>query len=135
MGFLKGYFNPNSIETKGQTRKKSEERKTKNKFIFFPSVQKISITINNNDLSKEKDNKLNTENSDEKRQFSTIDNIEMVNIKFNSNKTEKEKEKEKEKKGFGTDKGIPRISKNHFPFINIQNRLIHEGYDLSLIHI
>ena len=133
LGFLKGYFNPNSIESKGQTRKKSEERKTKNKFIFFPSVQKISITINNNDLSNNKDNKLNTENSDEKRQFRTIDNIEMMNIKFNSNKTEKEKEKEKEKKGFGTDKRIPHISKNHFPFINIQNRLIQEGYDISRI--
>ena len=135
LGFLKGYFNPNTIETKGQTRKKSEERKTKNKFIFFPSVQKISITINNNDLSNKKDNKLNTENSDEKRQFNTIDNIEMMNIKFNSDKTEREKEKEKEnvKKGFGTDKGIPHISKNHFPFINIQNRLIHEGYDISKI--
>lgn len=43
------------------------------------------------------------------------------------------REKKKNKKGFGTDKSIPHISKNHFPFINIQNRLIHEGYDISKI--
>ena len=133
LGFLKGYFNPNSIDIKGQTRKKSEESKTKNKFIFFPSVQKISITINNNDASNKKNEILNTESSTEKRRFSTIDNFEMVNMKLNSNKNEREKEKEKQKKGFGTDKGIPHISKNHFPFINIQNRLIHEGYDISKI--
>ena len=133
LGFLKGYFNPNSLDIKGQTRKKSEESKTKNKFIFFPSVQKISITINNNDASNKKNEILNTESSTEKRRFSTIDNFEMVNMKLNSNKNEREKEKEKQKKGFGTDKGIPHISKNHFPFINIQNRLIHEGYDISKI--
>ena len=133
LGFLKGYFNPNSIDIKGQTRKKSEESKTKNKFIFFPSVQKISITINNNDASNKKNEILNTESSTEKRRFSTIDNFEMVNMKLNSNKNEREKEKEKQKKGFGTDKSIPHISKNHFPFINIQNRLIHEGYDISKI--
>ena len=32
-----------------------------------------------------------------------------------------------------TVKSIPHISKNHFPFISIQNRLIQEGYDISRI--
>ena len=108
------------------------DKKSK-RYSLFPSVQKISITINNNDASNKKNEILNTESSTEKRRFSTIDNFEMVNMKLNSNKNEREKEKEKQKKGFGTDKSIPHISKNHFPFINIQNRLIHEGYDISKI--
>ena len=51
LSFLKGYFNPNSTDIKKLLRKKSHEKNPKNKFIFFPSVQKISITINNNESS------------------------------------------------------------------------------------
>ena len=127
LAFLKGYFNPNSIDMKKQERKKSHERKEKNKFIFFPSVQKISITINNNERSNKIIKRLNTESSKEKRRFTTVDEISVKNLKFDSNK------KKYNKKQSITDKSIPHISKNHFPFANIQNRLIQEGYDISKI--
>ena len=32
-----------------------------------------------------------------------------------------------------TEKTIPHISRNHFPFINIQNKLIQDGYDIAKI--
>ena len=127
LAFLKGYFNPNSADIKTQIRKKSEEKNTKNKFIFFPSVQKISITINNNDMSNENNKRLNIESPKGKRRYSAMGNFQIGNININSSA------KEKDSKGYGTDKGIPHISKNHFPFIHIQNKLIHEGYDISKI--
>ena len=111
-----GYFNSNSSEIKSQQRKKSDEKTSKNKFIFYPSVQKVSISINNK--------RQKTQNLNGKRRFSTINNYPILDINdSNQNKN----------KTFGTDKTIPHISKIHFPFNNIQNRLIHEGYDISKI--
>ena len=71
---------------KKQQRKKSHERKEKNKFIFFPSVQKISITINNNESSNKIIKRLNTVSSKEKRRFTTVDEINVINSKLGSNK-------------------------------------------------
>ena len=130
--FLKGYFNPNISET----RKKSHDKKSKNKFIFFPSVQKISITINNNNNSNKLNNnkRLNTEGSREKRKKTKIS----MNRRLTANPIKLEElqfklKKNVIKKPSVTVKSIPHISKNHFPFISIQNRLIQEGYDISRI--
>ena len=55
--FLKGYFKSKVSDIKNEIRKKSHDKKPKsNKFIFFPSVQKISITINNNNERQTKHN-------------------------------------------------------------------------------
>ena len=48
LSYLKGYFKPNSTDIKKQIRKKSDEVKIKAKITPFPSIQKISITINKN---------------------------------------------------------------------------------------
>ena len=125
--FLKGYFNKDNSSNIGKKeRQKSHEKRTKNKFIFFPSVQKISITINNNDLSCKTNKSLLTENQKEQNRFNNINDFEMTDISSTT-------KIEKKLRAFGTDKSIPHISKNHFPFMNIQNRLVHEGYDIVKI--
>ena len=130
LAYLKGYFKQNSTDIKTEQKKeKSAEKRTKNKFIFFPSVQKISITINNNDLSNRKTKRFNTNNSKDNRRLNIINDFEIPNLNLDADK----KEKEKGDKGYGTDKLIPHISKSHFPFVNIQKRLIKEGYDISEI--
>ena len=136
--FLKGYFKAKAADINKEIRKKSLDKKSKNKFIFFPSVQKISITINNNDLSKKnnyslsndliKENKYQINPYNKQRRYSSNN---MVNIYFNG--LNKEKELDNKKKIYGTDKRIPHIKKDQYPFINIQNRLIHDGYDISKI--
>ena len=128
LSFLKGYFNPNSIDIKKELRKKSHEKKPKNKFIFFPSVQKISITINNNKSSSNKIIKrLKTDSSKEKKKFITFEENNIINLNLESNN------KPRDIRQSITDKKIPHISKNYFPFINIQNKLIQDGYDIAKI--
>ena len=125
LSFLKGYFNRNSIDIKKQSREKSQEKNTKNKFIFFPSVQKISITINNNESSNKIIKRLKTESSKEKNYFTTFE--ENINLNLVRNK------KALDIRQSITEKKIPHISKNYFPFINIQNKLIQDGYDIAKI--
>ena len=120
LSYLKGYFKPNSTDIKKQIRKKSDEVKIKAKITPFPSIQKISITINKNG---------NIGSSKVKKRFSTIENVDLININHNLNK----KEKRKNLSAFRTDKGIPHLSKMHFPFMIIQNRIIQEGFDVSKI--
>ena len=127
LSFLKGYFNPNSIDIKKQLRKKSHEKKPKNKFIFFPSVQKISITINNNESSNKIIKGLNTESFKDERKLSTDEENSAMKVNLDFTK------KTIDIKPSITDKVIPHISKNYFPFINIQNKLIQEGYDIAKI--
>ena len=125
LSFLKGYFNRNSIDIKKQSREKSQEKNTKNKFIFFPSVQKISITINNNESSNKIIKRLKTESSKEKNYFTNFE--ENINLNLVRNK------KALDIRQSITEKKIPHISKNYFPFINIQNKLIQDGYDIAKI--
>jgi hypothetical protein len=120
LDFLKGYFNPNSIDINKKIRKKSDEVRTKYNYTSFPSVQQISITINKNG---------SIGSTKVKKRFSTIENVDIMNFNHNSNK----KGKEKKFSTFRTDKGIPHLSKIYFPFMNIQNRLIQEGLDVSKI--
>ena len=134
--FLKGYFNPNLSELNEKSRKKSHDKKPKNKFIFFPSVQKISITINNNNNSNKLNKRLNTEGSKEKR-FNPKKSPNRRLTEINTTNTDESNSrlinKNYVKKSSVTVKSIPHISKNHFPFVSIQNRLIKEGYDISRI--
>ena len=138
--FLKGYFKSKVSDIKNEIRKKSHDKIPKsNKFIFFPSVQKISITINNNnerqtkhnnnlsnDLTREK--KFLVKLNDNKRRNS---HINASNILFNG--VNNNKELYNIKKSFRTDKAIPHLIKDQYPFISIQNRLNQEGYDASKI--
>ena len=127
LSFLKGYFNPNSTDIKKLLRKKSHEKNPKNKFIFFPSVQKISITINNNESSNKIIKRLKTDSSKEKKYFTAIEENNKINLNLEKNK------KPNDVRQSITEKTIPHISKNHFPFINIQNKLIQDGYDIAKI--
>ena len=136
--FLKGYFKTKATDIKNEIRKKSHDKKAKNKFIFFPSVQKISITINNNDISNKnnnslsndliKDNKFGIKPINRQRRNSSNN---MVNIFFSG--INRDKDPFNIRKSFGTDKSIPHIIKDQYPFINIHNRLKHDGYDISKI--
>ena len=127
LSFLKGYFNPNSTNIKKLLKKKSHEKNPKNKFIFFPSVQKISITINNNESSNKIIKRLKTDSSKEKKYFTAIEENNKINLNLEKNK------KPNDVRQSITEKTIPHISKNHFPFINIQNKLIQDGYDIAKI--
>ena len=127
LSFLKGYFNPNSTDIKKLLRKKSHEKNPKNKFIFFPSVQKISITINNNESSNKIIKRLKTDSSKEKKYFTAIEENNKINLNLEKNK------KPNDVRQSITEKTIPHISRNHFPFINIQNKLIQDGYDIAKI--
>ena len=127
LSFLKGYFNPNSTDIKKLLRKKSHEKNPKNKFIFFPSVQKISITINNNESSNKIIKRLKTDSSKEKKYFTAIEENNKINLNLEKNK------KPNDVRQSITEKTIPHISKNHFPFITIQNKLIQDGYDIAKI--
>ena len=127
---LKGYFNPNSLDI-NQRRKQSHDKNTKNKALFFPPVRKISININKNNKIPNKTNntkkRINTEESKIKRRFSSFNTFNVLKSNLNSN------EKKPRIKTSATDKSIPHISKNHFPFLNIQNKLTQEGYDIAKI--
>lgn len=127
---MKGYFNPNSLDI-NQRRKQSHDKNTKNKALFFPPVRKISININKNNKIPNKTNntkkRINTEESKIKRRFSSFNTFNVLKFNLNSN------EKKPRIKTSATDKSIPHISKNHFPFLNIQNKLTQEGYDIAKI--
>ena len=110
----------------------------KNKNIF-PSVQKISITINNDNRSIK-----NLKNSTKRKSPKNYNSINSVNISLTnsivcpnnnnlsnyrrkSNKTIEEYEKIASKSK--SKKNIPHIKE--CPYIKIQNKLMHEGYDIS----
>ena len=105
------------------------DKKSKNRYSLFPSVQKISITINNNDSNNTTDNIKENTDSDKKdlsykRRNTSINalNISLTNSIVCGNNHKKSKSI--------TNKNIPHISKG-YSFLKIQNKIIHEGYNSS----
>jgi hypothetical protein len=105
------------------------DKKSKNRYSLFPSVQKISITINNNDGNNTTDNiKENTDSEKKdlsyKRRNTSINalNISLTNSIVCGNNYKKSKSI--------TNKNIPHISKG-YSFLKMQNKIIHEGYNSS----
>ena len=111
-------------------------KKSKN---IFPSVQKISITINNdNNIGKE----LTSHNhrKDPSKRFNSINsvNISLTNsiVCSNNNPTENNSDniKSQAKKISSKAKSKSKINIPHikeYSYIKFQNKLIHEGYDIS----
>ena len=110
-------------------------KKTKN---IFPSVQKISITINNdNHIGKEMGSYQNRKEPQKKFNSINAVNISLTNsivCSNNNNNTIDNTENSKYKfSKFSlkskSRKNIPHIS--DYSYIKFQNKLIHEGYDIS----
>ena len=103
------------------------DKKSK-KINLFPSVQKISITINNND-DINKNVKEITDNEDNPLIKRTNTSINAVNISL-TNSIVCQNDSEKDKK-FITNKNLIRLK--DYSFLKLQNKLIHEGHDASKI--
>ena len=110
-------------------------KKSKN---IFPSVQKISITINNNNIGKGISNY--NHRKDSMKRFNSINsvNISLTNsivcsnnnsIDNNTETIKSKFEKISSKAKSKSKKNIPHIKE--YSYIKFQNKLIHEGYDIS----
>ena len=101
------------------------DKKSKIRYSLFPSVQKISITINNNDNNNIKQNEDIVMNGNiDKRRNTSINavNISLTNSIVCDNNLKKKK--------FITNKNIPHITKD-YSFLRIQNKITYEGYNSS----
>ncbi len=121
----KNFFTHKSGNTEGDSMKKNNINKKSKRYSLFPSVQKISITINNNDNVENNIKEINEIEENDlpiKRTNTSINavNISLTNSIICQNSTQK--------KYFSTKKAIKHINKG-YSFIKIQNELTHEGYD------
>ena len=121
----KNFFTHKSGNTEGDSMKKNNINKKSKRYSLFPSVQKISITINNNDNIENNIKEINEIEENDlpiKRTNTSINavNISLTNSIICQNSTQK--------KNFSTKKAIKHINKG-YSFIKIQNELTHEGYD------
>ena len=119
------FFTHKSGNTEGDSMKKYNINKKSKRYSLFPSVQKISITINNNDNIENNIKEINEIEENDlpiKRTNTSINavNISLTNSIICQNSTQK--------KYFSTKKAIKHINKG-YSFIKIQNELTHEGYD------
>ena len=100
------------------------DKKTKNRFTLFPSIQKISITVNNNDNNIFNDNMkrntyMHTNDILSKKRSASI-NSESISLNNCENNL-------KNKKSI-TNKLIPHLAKD-YAFFKLQNKISHEGYN------
>ena len=104
------------------------DKKSKNKYSLFPSVQKISITINNNEDNNISDNvkDIDSDKNDKsyKRRNTSINslNISLTNSIVCGDHYKKSKSI--------TYKNNPYILKD-YSFFKLQNKIFHEGYNSS----
>ena len=118
----------NYFSRKSEDSAKKLEKKNKYRYSLFPSVQKISITINNNnnDHMKENSDEDMDKNSNKKRYSS----INSVNISLTNSIICPEENKKLKNENSITNKNISHTAKD-YSFLKIQNRIIHEGIDAS----
>ena len=117
------------------------DKKNKNRINVFPSVQKISITINNNNNSNDNETNNDTKEDDlsqitipKKKRFTSnnVVNISLTNsiVCHNSDKKSENKETKKNNQmNKNKNKIIPFNITKDYSFAKIQNRVIHEGFD------
>ena len=123
IGNSKTYKNKNKLRVSFDQNCMS--KKSKN---FFPSVQKISITINNEKEGEKKRNE-SSDNCYEKSN-SLSNNLNSANVSFKSGPNEEEKKKTKKLKlSSKSRKNIPHFKE--YSYQKVQSKLIHEGYDIS----
>ena len=102
-------------------------KKTRNKMDIFPSVKTISISINKGNASNDKNEKtINsyTQNKIPPKRFNSTNaaNLRVTNVIVNPNSKYKKNSKSK--------KNISNAMKG-YDFSKLQNKLIHEGFDIS----
>ena len=106
------------------------DKKSKNRYSLFPSVQKISITINNNNRNNPVNDNIK-EISEEDKKVTSLKKrntlINAVNISLTNSIVCEDKSNTKKSI---TNKNIPHITKD-YSYFRIQNRIIHEGYNAS----
>ena len=106
------------------------DKKSKNRYSLFPSVQKISITINNNNRNNPVNDNIK-EISEEDKKVTSLKRrntlINAVNISLTNSIVCGDKSNTKKSI---TNKNIPHITKD-YSYFRIQNRIIHEGYNAS----
>ena len=110
------------------------EKKNKNRINLFPAVQKISITINNNNSN---DNETNNDSKEDdlpqiklpkRRRFTSnnVVNISLTNSIVCHNNSKKEKSRSNK---LNKNKNVSINATKDYSFAKIQNRVIHEGFD------
>ena len=106
------------------------DKKSKNRYSIFPSVQKISITINNNNNRNNSVNDNIKEISDYNKNITSFKRrntlINEVNISLTNSIVSDDRSKTKKSI---TNKNIPHIK--DYSYFRIQNKIIHEGYNSS----
>jgi hypothetical protein len=122
------YTSHKSANIEDSIRKLNLDNKGKNRYSLFPSVQKISITINNNDNNLENDNlkdvnEINRAFTSYNRRKSTINsvNISLTNSIICRNNSKNTTDK---------NKNITHLQKE-YSFLKIQNKINYQGYDAS----
>ena len=130
-----------SYRSDDSIKKKLLEKKNKNRINLFPSVQKISITINNNNSNNSKDNETNNDTKEDdipqiklpKKMFTSnnIVNISLTNSIVCHNNAKKSQNKDiiHKTQTFNKNKKVSINISKDYSFAKIQNRVIHEGFD------
>ena len=119
------YFTHKSANIETDSIKKFNMDKKSKRYSLFPSVQKISITINNNDNIENNIKAINEVEENDLPIKRTNTSINAVNISLTNSIV---CQNSPQKKKFATNKNIKRINKG-YSFIRIQNQLTHEGHD------
>ena len=119
------YFTHKSANIETDSIKKFNMDKKSKRYSLFPSVQKISITINNNDNIENNIKAINEVEENDLPIKRTNTSINAVNISLTNSIV---CQNSPQKKKFATNKNIKRINKG-YSFIKIQNQLTHEGHD------
>ena len=106
------------------------DKKSKNRYSIFPSIQKISITINNNNNRNNSVNDNIKEISDYDKNITSFKRrntlINEVNISLTNSIVSDDRSKTKKSI---TNKNIPHIK--DYSYFRIQNKIMHEGYNSS----
>ena len=109
----------------------SIKKKNNNKHNLFPSVQKISITINNNNNNENIVNNQNKENREYKPQRSNKRRHTSINeVNISLTKSIEYPDDYKRNRNFISNKKIFNIAKD-YSFFKIKNKIIRDGYDSS----
>ena len=98
-------------------------KKARNKMEIFPSVKTISISINKGNTSNDKNEKTINSYAPNRKPPKRFNSTNVANLRSISSNS-------KYKKGSKSKKNISNVMKG-YDFSKLQNKLIHEGFDIS----
>ena len=122
----------NCLSHRLEDSQKKSEKKIKNRYSLFPSVQKISITINNNNdhFINAHMKEISDKNLDKNSKKNLYTSINSANISLTNSIICPDNTKKNKNEILKTNKNTTHSIKD-YSFTKIQNRIIHEGIDAS----